>query len=151
MTRAFADQVAGWRYPPPFDTYDVDGPEVDHLLRPDYRYQIVWEGETGIGYCCFGADARVPGGDYSSDALDVGWGMRPDLTGHGHGRAFVGAIVEFALDAYRPAGLRVTIAEFNTRSQRAAASGGGFTLERDRFTAADGMRFIILERDPGPN
>lgn len=35
-----------------------------------------------MGYCCFGTDARVPGGDYSADALDIGLGMWMALHKH---------------------------------------------------------------------
>jgi [ribosomal protein S18]-alanine N-acetyltransferase len=140
-----ADQVAGWRYPPPYDTYDLAPQDIGHLLQPDYRYHIVWDDEDVVGYCCFGVDATVPGGDYSRDALDIGWGMRPDLVGQGRGSGFVAAIVAHAAQSYAPPRMRVTIAEFNERSQRAAARNG-FTVETGRFAGPDGMRFIVLER-----
>lgn len=150
MTPRFADQVAGWRYPPPYDTYDLAPQDVGHLLQPDYRYHIVWDDDDVVGYCCFGVDATVPGGDYSRDALDVGWGMHPDLMGRGRGRGFVAAIVGFAAAAYAPTRMRVTIAEFNERSQRAAA-GNGFTVETGRFAGPGGMRFVVLEQADGPS
>lgn len=149
MTGLLAVEVGGWHYPPPYDTYDLSPDDVTHLLQPEYRYHAVWDGEDMVGYCCFGVDATVPGGDYSRDALDVGWGMRPELVGHGRGRTFVSAIVGFAAKAYAPGRLRVTIAEFNERSQRAAA-GIGFTVETGRFAGPDGMRFVILEQADEP-
>ena len=36
-----------------------------------------------IGFCCFGPDARVTGFAYDEDSLDIGAGLRPDLTGRG--------------------------------------------------------------------
>ena len=41
---------------------------------------MVHEGEL-VGYGCFGAPARVPEVDEEAGALDVGYGMRPDLMG----------------------------------------------------------------------
>lgn len=148
MTESFAAKVAEWRYPPPYDTYNV-GDESAHLLRPDYRYHAVRDGDEAVGYCCFGDDATVPGGDYSRPALDIGWGMRPDLMGQGRGTAFVAAIVAFAEATYAPPATRVTIAEFNGRSQRVAAANG-FVLETGRFAGPDGMRFVVLERPGEP-
>ena len=85
----------------------------------------------------------MPGGAYTDDALDIGWGMRPDLMGQGRGREFVAAIVGFAWQTYRPIRLRVTIADFNVRSRR-AAEPAGLTLERERFTSPSGMDFTVL-------
>jgi hypothetical protein len=46
-------------------------------------------GEVGqIGFCCFGPDAQLRGGDYHEPALDVGLGLRPDLVGKGLEVAF---------------------------------------------------------------
>jgi [ribosomal protein S18]-alanine N-acetyltransferase len=149
MTAPFTAQVAGWRYPPPYDTYDLGPEDMSHLLQAEHRYHVVWDGDDVVGYCCFGVDATVPGGDYSRDALDVGWGMRPALVGHGRGSGFVAAIVGFAAKAYAPPRMRVTIAEFNERSQRAAARNG-FTVETGRFAGPDGMRFMVLERADEP-
>ncbi len=39
-----------------------------------------------VGFCSFGVDGRVPGGDYPDGPLDVGMGMRPDLTAAAWGR-----------------------------------------------------------------
>jgi len=87
-----AAAIIAWRHPPPYDTYDFDGGELAGLLAPAYRYHELLEADELVGYCCFGDDARVPGGAYTDDALDIGWGMRPDLMGQGRGREFVAAI-----------------------------------------------------------
>jgi [ribosomal protein S18]-alanine N-acetyltransferase len=147
ITAGFAAEVAGWRYPPPYDTYDL-GDDAAHLLRPEYRYHVVWDRDLAVGYCCFGVDATVPGGDYSRAALDVGWGMHPDLMHQGRGRAFVAAIVTFAERTYAPSAMRVTIAEFNERSLHVAAASG-FMVETGRFAGPEGMRFVVLERPGG--
>jgi RimJ/RimL family protein N-acetyltransferase len=60
----------------------------------------------------------VPGGDYSTPALDIGLGVRPDLTGRGLGFDYVNAVIDFAYRTYTPDRLRVTIAAFNARARR---------------------------------
>jgi RimJ/RimL family protein N-acetyltransferase len=72
-----------------------------------------------VGYCCFGEDAQVPGGDYHQGEpgiLDIGIGLKPDLTGKGLGFDFVKEILEFAVRSYQPDEFRVTVAAFNQRS-----------------------------------
>jgi len=146
MSARSAAAIITWRHPPPYDTYDFDAGELANLLGPAYRYHELRDGDDLVGYCCFGDDARVPGGAYADEALDVGWGMRPDLMGQGRGRAFVAAITGFAWETYAPPRLRVTIADFNMRSRR-AAERAGFTLERERFTSPSGMDFTVLVTD----
>lgn len=96
------------------------------MLDPATQYYAVHD-ERGdlVGYCCFGPDARVPGGDYSDDSiLDVGFGLRPGLTGRGNGPVFVEAIVSFARTALGRRHLRVTVAAWNRRAIRVYEKAG---------------------------
>jgi ribosomal-protein-alanine N-acetyltransferase len=100
-----------------------------------------------IGFCTFGQDARVPGGDYAASALDIGLGVRPDLTGKGHGTEIVTAVVDFAMRTFEPQRLRVTIAEWNTRAQRVWERNG--FVPQSRFVAITWTQkpFIIYGRE----
>jgi len=119
------------------------------LFIPKYRYHQVLD-ETGdlIGYCCFGEDARVAGGDYSRgepEVLDVGIGLRPDLVGQGLGQGFVTAILEYARKTFQPVVFRVTVADFNLRSLKTFQKLGFRTTNQfDRNP--DSMSFTELER-----
>ena len=94
----------------------------------------------------FHAEARVPGGDYSADALDVGAGMHPEHTGQGKGSQIIGAIVEFGIAHYKAKRLRATIAAWNIRAQKATTNNG--FQEQSRFIATkSGKAFIIFTRD----
>ena len=107
MDEPSAREILTWRYEPPYDIYNANPGGADAfvqaLLDPAYAYHAIAD-ECGelVGYCCFGADARVPGGDYGTDALDIGLGMRPDLTGHGRGPVFFEAILDFARRTFAP-------------------------------------------------
>src|SRR5438093_5818483 len=82
MDAETAEVIAAWRYEAAY-VYDADATATDSFLHPDYRYyRVVNEGGELVGFCNFGADARVAGYEYPDDALDVGVGMRPDLVGH---------------------------------------------------------------------
>ncbi len=143
-------EFAAWRHDPPYDVYNITQPvdeAVGYFLRIG-THVIDRAGELAA-FFTFGSDARVPGGDYSVAALDVGLGVKPALTGRGLGRSFVKAVVQFAA-ATTADPLRVTIAGGNQRAQRVWLDNG--FAETQRFssdTAVLGSReFVVLERAP---
>lgn len=91
LTTADAAAIAAWRYPGRYSTYDFDDASV---LSSDHW--AVSEAGDLVGYCCFGAPARVPRAEPEPGTLDVGYGLAPDRMGGGHGHRFVAAILHFA-------------------------------------------------------
>ncbi len=148
MDEASAREIATWHYDPPYEMYNCLPDEVEAhvkaLLKPEYRYHTVWDsaGEL-IAFRCFGADARVPGGDYSADALDMGGGLRPDLTGRGLGISIIEAALEFARRNFAPRAFRVTVAAFNERALRVCEKVGYRPVDSFHHPRS-GERFIIL-------
>jgi len=135
LEEAHAREILGWHYEPPYDIYDLGGGDPDEivksLLNPDYAYHaILGPEEELVAFCCFGEDARVPGGNYGVVALDLGLGVRPDLTGQGQGHVYIRTVLGFARHKYAPRNYRVTIAEFNTRAQRAWTKAGFRRVQR---------------------
>jgi len=129
MTESAARTIVTWRYEKPYDIYNVDPEEREStarsLLDPVNRYFAAWSLEELVGFACFGSDARVPGGDYRGEGIvDVGLGLRPDLTGQGIGLRFVNAIVAFAAKEGRPRKLRLTVAVLNQRAIRVYERAG---------------------------
>ena len=91
---ASARLIIEWRYAPPYDVYNITtdnlSETVNYILNPEYAYHIIKDANENLAaFCTFGTDAQVPGGDYSEDALDIGVGVRPDLTGRGKGHVFI--------------------------------------------------------------
>ncbi len=115
-----AERPLGWRYPGPYATYDAEGP-----LRPELGFFAV-EDDAGslVGYACVGAEARVPGVEEQPGTVDVGYGMRPDLIGQGHGREFVRAVLVYVVGGDPDARLRMSILRWNERSRRVAQAHG---------------------------
>lgn len=148
-----ARTILSWRYSPPYDFYNDtrSGPELDaaasEMAQASSGYFALHNAAAELeGFCCVGKEARVPGGDYSREALDIGVGMRPDLTGQGLGDAFMQAVLTFLIERYRPRRLRATVALFNERAQALCRSLG--FAEVDRFARpSDGVFFCIFERD----
>ena len=149
MTSAFAAQVVTWRYPPPYDTYDMVDAHPDFLVDPTSGFHALVEGDELIGFRSFGDDGQVPVGPYASTSptsgtvLDTGGGLRPDLTGRGLGRRAIATGLLFGLHTYEPDLLRVTLAVFNERAQRVVESLG--LVRGAEFPASvDGRPFVIF-------
>jgi [ribosomal protein S18]-alanine N-acetyltransferase len=122
-----AAAISRWHYEEPYEVYDMEG-DASGLLDGAYYALVDARGDL-VGYCCFGAEAQVPGGREASayddaEALDVGMGVRPDLTGAGQGRDFLRAVLAFAQRQFAPAALRVTIAAWNQRARRLCERAG---------------------------
>jgi ribosomal-protein-alanine N-acetyltransferase len=148
IARSDAEEISRWRYPEPYATYDGDPASVPGLLDPRYNYHAVIDSDGElVGYFCFGADATVPAGRrlglYDEDALDVGLGMRPDLTGQGLGLAFVRAGLSFAGQTYSPPAFRLTVAAFNQRAVKVYEQAG---FEVVRAFGDRGTEWLLMRR-----
>ncbi len=145
-----ARKVAAWRYEPPYDFYDVanDPEDLQELLDPEKRrnYFAAYSDDEDepVGLFCFGAEARVPGGDYGDgEDLDVGLGLRPDLTGKGLGIPLLLAGLEFARDRFAPGGFRLSVATFNERAIR-VYERAGFRPQRVYMHRTNGGEFPFV-------
>ena len=150
MDEVSARAISGWRYDTPYDVYNPGSDSVEEMVQafldPEYAYYATTD-ERGdlVGYCCFGPDGRVPGGEYEAAALDVGTGMRPDLTGQGRGLTYVNAVLDFARRAFAPTAFRATVAEFNKRALRMCERAGFGVAQRFR-REQDDRAFVVLMR-----
>jgi [ribosomal protein S18]-alanine N-acetyltransferase len=132
-----AERPLGWRYPPPYETYDAEG-----ALGRDLGFFAV-DGDEGelVGFGCVGAEARVPGVEEEPGTVDVGYGMRPGLVGSGLGREFVGAVLAHVVVEHPAARLRMSILRWNERSRR-VAEAHGFRI------VGEAGEFDVLVREP---
>ena len=144
------DEMHTWVYPPPYDLYTfayIPPEEAREFFKDPENGYFGLYGPAGdlIGFCNFGHDARVAGFDYTEGAVDIGIGMRPDLTGLGNGAAYARFVFNEAEKRFPDRPLRVTIAEFNVRAQRVCLESG--FRETARFERpSDGRRFVVLSR-----
>jgi ribosomal-protein-alanine N-acetyltransferase len=151
MEEANAHAIPEWHYDEPYDIYNIAPDDVEKetqlLLDPQNAYYTITD-EHGdlVAYCCFGLDGQVPGGDYSAVALDIGLGVRPDLTGQGHGLAYVNAVLDFARRTFMSTMFRVTIAKFNKRALRVWEKAG-FRPVQTFPREKDGRAFVVLMRE----
>lgn len=157
LTQADAEQIASWRYPAPYDSYSSAPADATRELLaataayyadPVHEYFAV-DDETGefLGFGCFGVEAQVPGYDYSKqDALEIGFGMRPDRVGNGRGGGFLSVILSHALTIHTPTVLRATIATFNERSIRTFLRAGFVQVATFRSQTAQPIDFGVYTR-----
>lgn len=80
--------------------------------------------------------------------VEIGLGMRPDLTGHGAGREFLEAGLAFARQQIAPAGFRLDVARFNERAIR-VYEHAGFVATRtfERRVGGKPYEFVEMVRD----
>lgn len=114
LTPEQGEAMAGWSYPGPWAVYDVTGP-VD---PGEGFWAVVDEAEQDVaGFACFGVEARVPGLEALPGVLDVGVGMRPDLTGQGRGRDFASAVLAHGWEVPGTVRLRAVVQDWNARGR----------------------------------
>jgi RimJ/RimL family protein N-acetyltransferase len=152
ITPEEAREVLSWRYPELPTLYNPAPDELEHdievLLTPAYNYYAV-RSATGllVGFCCYGSDAQVPGGDYSlRGAVDVGLGMNPELIGHGLSHPFLAAILDWGRHCFMPDYFRATVAGVNARSQAMFARAGFLVTQRFRPPNEDLHEFLVMLR-----
>jgi ribosomal-protein-alanine N-acetyltransferase len=142
LTEAQGRGIATWRYPDRYSTYDID----EVVTAEEGYWAVVDKGETLVGYCCFGQEARVPGVDEEHGTLDIGYGMRPDCIGKGLGRGFVTVIVDFAIEELSPQQLRLLILSWNERSRKVAEALG---FQEKGIVWSGERDFLVMIRPAG--
>jgi [ribosomal protein S18]-alanine N-acetyltransferase len=154
MNEEEARAIAGWRYEAPYDFYDVaNDPEgLEELLGPPERrrgYYAVLSGGELVGFVCFGQGGQVPSFEYADDgSLDIGLGLRPDLTGRGLGLDFLMAGLEFGRRHFAPTGFRLAVATFNERAIRLYEHAGFRRVEVfTHHTNGGDYPFLLMTRE----
>ncbi|SFI49824.1 Ribosomal protein S18 acetylase RimI [Paenibacillus sp. UNC496MF] len=149
MNRAAAAEILGWRYEAPYDFYNNAPSEAaeEEMLAGGYA-AVRGDGGELAGFLCLGAAARVPNGTYAygGDWLDIGLGMKPELTGRGLGAPFFAAVLRFADELCGERPKRLTAAAFNRRAIRLYAK---FGFRAAAEFEAGPVAFIAMVQDPG--
>jgi ribosomal-protein-alanine N-acetyltransferase len=115
MKQEDAQQIASWHYATPYDFYDWDQDQEDlaELLDPrswqESYYSVFNEENDLVGFFVFKPDGHT---------VEVGLGLRPDLTGKGLGRAFLTAGLTYGREHFSVREWSLSVATFNTRAIR---------------------------------
>lgn len=151
MDETNARSILGWQYDGPYSFYNPNPSELERdlqtLTNPNNLYYAITKGDgILVAYYCFGREAQVTGGDYSDNALDIGCGVRPDLTGRGFGHAVINAGLSFGLYKFAPRAFRAAVAVFNQRALRLCEKTGFSPLQTFR-RETDEREFVIMIRE----
>lgn len=145
-TEEEARELATWAYPPPFDLYDAADPATFLTTGAPGEgcYPAVDDDGRLVAFAVLGAEARVLGQEPADGVVDVGIGVRPDVTGRGLGGALVGQVVALAAELTGARAARAAVAAFNERSLALCRSAGFEDVRQ--FSGPGGRPFRELVR-----
>lgn len=140
----YAREVATWHYDPPWDFYDLasDPADAAEMRDPAHlgHYRAVLD-ESGRleAFWYF---------DQEDDVVEVGIGLRPDLTGRGGGEPFLRDQLEYASQRWQPLTFRLFVAAWNERAIRLYRRLGFREVARETrcFELVGKHEFIRMER-----
>lgn len=147
-----AQEIVKWRYSSPYSRYDMsdDVEDIQELMDGSYFSAKNPEHEL-IGFFCFGLNAQINASNkevvYSDKtALDIGLGLRPDLTGQGKGKDFLLAGIHFARKQYTFQKLRLSVAAFNKRAI-SLYEKVGFVITGNLINKHNKEVFFLMEKE----
>ena len=150
-----AAKISRWTYKEPYSFYNMGQKKevIEELLNKSY-YVMKNEKDKVVGFFCFGEAAQISEGkkfdayrDY--DIVDIGLGMRPDLTGQGKGIEFLYKGLVFAKKKFSNTKFRLTVATFNQRAIKVYKKAGFkekiiFKIPKDKNLKTD-IEFMTME------
>ena len=144
MTQEDALEISGWHYPPPYDFYNAtaDAGDLAELLDPGLRagnyLAAVDTGGAVVGVAQLVADGGT---------VDVGLGLRPDLTGRGLGARFLEAVLAEARNRHAPERFTLSVAGFNERAILVYERAGFAEVARRQHATNGGVHeFVTMTR-----
>jgi len=141
----YASEVATWHYEPPYDFYDLASDPADAAEMRDPTYASHFRAVLTNG------DHRLDAFwyfDWDDDVVEVGIGLRPDLTGRGQGESFLRAQLEYAAQSWQPKTFRLFVAAWNERAIRLYERLGFHEVRRETrsFELVGDHEFLQMER-----
>ena len=122
MTPDDVEIMRTWHYPEPYQTYDLDSEpdDIDVLLADiasgDRSFAVVDpDGDVLLGFFSFAA---------TEGEVEIGLGLRPDLTGRGLGSSLVETGVAFARARWSPTIFTLDVFPWNARAIKAYERAG---------------------------
>ncbi len=149
LTQQQAETIAfTWHYEGVYAFYDIEADEDDlvEFLDAEQRGESVFAITSDTELIGFVSIART-----DDETLDIGLGMRPDLTGRGGGRAFLSSILDFIEATYAPRRITLAVTAFNERAIRLYETCGfKQTGSFQQPTNGSVYDFIRMERQKSP-
>ncbi|WP_025783365.1 GNAT family N-acetyltransferase [Sporosarcina sp. D27] len=140
MSQKQAENIASnWLYEGKYSFYDIGADEEDlaEFLNPLERgekYFSVRLDDEEIGFFCF---------DNETGSVDIGLGMKPELTGRGFGLDFLKSGLNYAISKYNPENITLSVATFNERAIKLYIKAG-FETTGTFMQDTNGSRFEFM-------
>ena len=141
----YGREVATWHYEPPYDFYDLasdpdDGAAMHDPTRAAHYRAVLADGDGRLeAFWYF---------DWANGAVEIGIGLRPDLTGRGQGESFLSAQLAYAAQTWQPTVFRLCVADWNERAIRLYERLGFREVGREtrHFELVGDHGFLRMER-----
>jgi RimJ/RimL family protein N-acetyltransferase len=147
MSLAMAMDIVQWRYPAPFDRYNMRPGTEAYMAEPGNGFLAICLTLAGggelVAFASRGRDGQVPGYDYDDSFVDFGFAMNPAFRGqHLNAPAIVLALSTYRQDSATEA-FRATVWSGNARMLHVLDTLG-FTPQ-SRFTKSGTTdEYIVL-------
>lgn len=151
MDNESANLIANWEYDGSYSLYNMGGSieAIEEMLDGSY-FKVLNESNELVGYFCFGKSAQVPtnkSGVYDRlNAIDIGLGLKPNLTGNGLGLSYFTEGLKFAQENFKEEIIRLAVATFNQRAIKVYKKAG--FVEKNKFlNKIETNEFILMENN----
>lgn len=145
LTQQQAETIAfTWHYEGDYTFYNMeaDADDLAEFLDAEHRGQSTFaikDDDELIGF--------VTVNRTDAETVDIGLGMKPDLTGNGSGRTFITSILAFVKAKFSPDRITLSVAAFNVRAIRVyEACGFKQTGSFQQPTNGSVYDFVRMER-----
>ena len=131
-----------WKYDGEYAFYDMtaDPEDYEEIVTPEKRgnrYFSVFNGDELTGFFC----AEQEGAD-----VEIGLGLRPDLTGRGRGGAFLEEILWFVRENYSFEKIKLDVVSFNQRAIKVYERAGFLKTGTAKVSTNGGVYdFVLME------
>ncbi|MFZ0369587.1 MAG: GNAT family protein [Halobacillus sp.] len=141
MLQKEAEEIAHWKYNGIYSFYDMTADEEDYqeFINEEARGKrafSVYEGEQLIGFYSI-----IP---VESETVDLGLGLRPDMTGQGIGGPFLQKALEYAQIHYGARSFTLSVATFNERAIR-VYENAGFKVVQTFMQPTNGSEYEFVK------
>ncbi|WP_020059552.1 GNAT family N-acetyltransferase [Bacillus sp. 123MFChir2] len=142
MTQEEAREIAyNWHYEGKYSFYDMeaDMEDLEEFLNDEMRGDntfVVQENDRVVGFFSFHK--------IDNQTVDIGLGMRPDITGNGLGLKFVKAGLAFSKKKYHPKYMTLSVVTFNKRAIKVYKKAG-FEAVGTFVQETNGSRFEFFK------
>lgn len=145
MSQKEAVEIADyWKYPSPYDFYDMtaDLEDYEEIIDPVSRgnhYYSVLENQKLIGF--FGIFPK----ESRKKEIELGLGLKPELTGNGLGKNFVTMILQYIKEEHSYVKIWLSVADFNQRAIKLYERVGfNYIGEKVQETNGGEYNFIVM-------